>query len=124
MPLFRFEPHGQGPAPTAVFVRRVAVNLLVAAAIIAVALGIGMIGYRVTEGMSWLDAFVNAAMLLGGMGPVDPLHTAAGKLFAGLYALMCGLLIIFITGVVLAPVLHRVMHALRVPDEDAPTSDS
>jgi hypothetical protein len=78
--------------------------------------GSGHGSYHATEGLSWLDAYLNAAMLLGGMGPVNPLHTEAGKLFAGSYALFCGLLIVIASGVVLAPILHRVLHALHADD--------
>jgi hypothetical protein len=78
-----------------------------------------MWGYQSIEGMAPIDAFLNSAMLLGGMGPVDPpLHTEAGKLFAGFYAIGCGLILILATGVILAPVLHRVLHALHVDDDD------
>lgn len=116
MPLFRFEHHTRPVATHAAFLGRLATNIVAAAAIAGIALAIGMIGYRVTEHMDWLDAFLNAAMLLGGMGPVATLTTDAGKLFAGLYALACGLVFVVVTGVVLAPVLHRVLHALRVDD--------
>jgi hypothetical protein len=77
-----------------------------------------MIGYHALEKLRWLDAFLNAAMLLGGMGPVDPMHTDAGKLFAGIYALVCGLVSVLASGIVLAPVAHRVLHALHVDDDD------
>jgi len=80
------------------------------AALAAVSLAIGMAGYVGFEHLSWLDAFVNAAMLLGGMGPVDSPATSAGKLFAGLYALYCGLVVIVATGAFLVPVLHRAIH--------------
>jgi hypothetical protein len=116
MPLFRFEHHDENVASHAAFVSRLGANIIVAAAIIIVALGIGMIGYVLTEQMSWLDAFLNASMLLGGMGPVSPLETDAGKVFAGLYALFCGLLIVLVSGIVLAPILHRVLHAFKVDD--------
>ncbi|MGE0828497.1 MAG: hypothetical protein AB7O04_04000 [Hyphomonadaceae bacterium] len=117
MRLFRFEHHTQAVAPHGVFLSRLIGNIAMAALIIAGALGIGMAGYRATEHMSWIDAFLNAAMLLGGMGPVGTLETDAGKLFAGLYALACGLLFVLVTGIVLAPVLHRVLHALKVEDQ-------
>lgn len=116
MSLFRFEHHTKAVASPAVFAGRVAANIVASAAIIGVALVLGMAGYRLTEGMDWLDAFLNAAMLLGGMGPVATLTTAAGKLFAGIYALLCGLLFVLVSGIVLAPVLHRVLHALKVDD--------
>ena len=116
MSLFRFEHRTKPLAPRHVFLGRLAGSVLIALALIAIALGAGMAGYRLTESMDWLDAFLNAAMLLGGMGPVDALHTDAGKLFAGAYALFCGLLIVVASGVILAPILHRVLHALHVDD--------
>ena len=78
--------------------------------LIAASLAIGMAGYVLFERLSWLDAFLNAAMLLGGMGPIHNPETAGGKLFAGLYALYCGLVVIVSMGVLLTPVLHRAMH--------------
>ena len=83
---------------------------LAACAIVVLALGSGILGYHGFEGLPWIDATVNASMLLGGMGPVNPLHTTAGKLFASLYALFSGLAFIVIMGVVLAPVAHRLLH--------------
>ena len=87
--------------------------------IVLAGLAVGMSGYHWLEHHTWLDAFLNASMILGGMGPVDPVTTEAGKLFAGMYALACGLLLVFVTGVVLAPVLHRVLHALHVPESES-----
>lgn len=116
MHLFRFEARNTGLAPAHVFVSRLANNMFFAALLIALSLGLGMWGYHVTENMSWLDAYVNASMLLGGMGPVDPMHTEAGKLFAGSYALYCGLVVVITTGVILAPILHRVLHAFHAED--------
>jgi hypothetical protein len=69
-----------------------------------------MAGYHYLEGMAWVEAFLNAAMLLGGMGPVDPLHTEAGKIFAGVYAIYCGMLLVVCGGMLLVPVFHRVLH--------------
>lgn len=83
-------------------------------AMTGVGLAIGMVGYAWTEGMSATDAFLNAAMILSGMGPVAELKTTGGKLFAGVYAIFSGLFIVVATGFVLAPLLHRVMHALHV----------
>jgi len=76
-----------------------------------------MIGYRSCEGMEWIDAFANASMILSGMGPLEPLKTWGGKLFAGCYALYSGLALIVATGVILAPVLHRVLHNFHVATE-------
>jgi hypothetical protein len=80
----------------------------------AVALFIGMYGYHRFEHMSWLDAFVNAAMILGGMGPLAPIVTRAGKLFAGYYALFSGLVFISVIGLVFAPVVHRFLHKFHL----------
>ncbi|MEZ6029764.1 MAG: hypothetical protein R3C46_08430 [Hyphomonadaceae bacterium] len=119
MDMFNFDYKGQPLASPQRFVWRVLVNIVVAQVLIAAALGIGMWGYIATENMPAIDAFLNAAMLLGGMGPVDPpLHTEAGKLFAGFYSLGCGLVLILVSGIVLAPVVHRVLHALHVDDDD------
>ena len=104
------------------FAWRVMYHAAVAFGIVAAALGIGIAGYRFTEGMPWIDAIVNAAMILGGMGPVGELHTDAGKLFAAAYALFSGLLFIVIVGVLFAPVFHRFLHRFHVDmaDEDSP----
>jgi hypothetical protein len=71
---------------------------------------LGMAGYGCFEHLPWRDAFLNAAMLMGGMGPVDAPQTDGGKLFAGLYALYAGLVFLVAAGLVFAPVVHRVMH--------------
>lgn len=80
-------------------------------------LSLGMAGYHWLEGLSWLDAYLNAAMILGGMGQVAELHTATGKLFAGSYALFAGLVFLAAVGIGLAPVLHRTMHRFPLDDE-------
>jgi hypothetical protein len=85
-------------------------HLGVALAILAVSLGIGMVGYHRLEHLPWLDAFHNAAMQLGGMAPVDPPTSPGGKLFAGLYALYAGLVFIASAALVFTPVVHRVLH--------------
>ena len=118
MALFRFDSRTEPLATHAEFAGRLSLNLLAALLLVGAALGAGMDGYHATEGMDWLDAFLNAAMLLGGMGPVTALVTDGGKLFAGIYAIICGLIFVLASGVVLAPVLHRVMHALHVEDDD------
>ena len=80
-------------------------------------LTLGIFGYRIFEGMSYVDAFVNAAMLMGGMGPVGELHTTAGKIFAGCYAMYCGLVLIIAVGIVAAPLLHRFLHRFHLERE-------
>jgi hypothetical protein len=101
------------------FRARMVHSSLVVLAFIAVSLLIGMIGYHRLEGLSWLDAFLNASMLLGGMGPVSTPVTDGGKLFAGLYALYCGLAVILVAGIILAPIAHRILHRFHVEGRDA-----
>jgi hypothetical protein len=84
-----------------------------ASALVAGSLLLGMWGYAHFEAMAWRDAFVNAAMILGGMGPVATLQTSGGKLFAGLYALYSGLVFLVAVAVVLAPVVHRMLHTFH-----------
>ena len=76
----------------------------------ALSLFVGMWGYHHFEKMAWIDALVNASMLLGGMGPVDALHTHGGKIFASFYAMYCGIFLVVCGGVLLVPVFHRVLH--------------
>lgn len=112
---FRYEHRNEPLLPWKRFLlHRVGRTLVLGLVVIVVSLLIGMLGYRITEGMDWLDAFLNAAMILGGMGPVATLHSAAGKLFAGLYALYSGLMLIGIAGLLLAPFLHRLMHQFHL----------
>jgi len=105
-----YESRRQSPLPRALFVRRVGIHFAIAFGLLLGSLAIGMAGYMVFEHLAWRDAFLNAAMLLGGMGPVDAPRSDGGKIFAGLYALYSGLLILVTAGVVLSPVLHRIMH--------------
>lgn len=100
------------------FVLRFARNLAFAVAIIGVALALGMLGYALFEGLAPLDAFHNAAMILSGMGPVAVMTTDAGKLFAGVYALLSGIVVVGATGIALAPVLHRVLHHLHCDESE------
>ena len=82
-----------------------------------------MIGYRYFEGMGAIKAFGAAAMILGGMGPYSEPKTNGGEIFAGLYAIYCGLLLIGVTGLILSPVIHRVMHQLHLSDDDDASGD-
>lgn len=92
------------------FLHRVVMHGLLAMLLLVVSLLLGMAGYGYFEHLPWRDGFLNSAMLLGGMGPVDAPHTNGGKLFAGLYALYAGLVFIIVAGVMLAPVVHRLLH--------------
>lgn len=100
--------------PRPVFYRRVARNFSIAAAIVAGALFLGVCGYHFLEKLPWLDALLNASMILGGMGPVDPVRTPAGKLFASAYALFSGVAFLTVSGILLAPVLHRFLHRFHL----------
>lgn len=83
-----------------------------------IALAVGVIGYHLLAGLSWVDSLLNASMILGGMGPVDPLKSDAAKVFASLYALFSGLVFIGLLGLLLAPFIHRVMHKLHMDYEE------
>jgi ABC-type phosphate transport system permease subunit len=82
--------------------------------LMAVSWFIGILGYRLLEGFSWIDSTLNAAMILGGMGPVNELHTTAGKIFASCYALFSGIVFLVSVGVLLAPVIHRLLHQFHL----------
>ncbi len=105
-----YERKQQRPATRAHFAQRLGWHLAGAAALLLLSLGGGMLGYMVFEGLSALDAFLNAAMLLGGMGPVDAPKTAGGKFFAGCYALYAGLVFIVSAALIFTPIMHRVLH--------------
>ncbi|WP_332684858.1 hypothetical protein [Bosea sp. (in: a-proteobacteria)] len=114
--LTRFEHRREGLIPARRFALRMGRAMLLWLVLTLAGLGIGMAGYAASEGMSALDAFVNAAMILSGMGPVSELKTASGKLFAGFYAIFSGLFVVIATGFVLAPLLHRVLHSFHIEE--------
>jgi hypothetical protein len=97
----------------ALFRRRLMIHASLALGLIAVSLGIGIVGYCQFEHLPVLDGFLNTAMLLGGMGPVNAPVTPAGKLFAGFFALYAGLVFIVTAGLLFAPLVHRLMHRLH-----------
>ncbi|MFC5393588.1 hypothetical protein [Bosea vestrisii] len=114
--MLQFERRHERLIPVRLFVRRISRAVLLWLALTMAGLGIGMIGYAASEGMGGVDAFVNAAMILSGMGPVTELKTAGGKLFAGFYAIFSGLFVVIATGFVLAPILHRVLHSFHIEE--------
>jgi hypothetical protein len=114
-----YEHRSNRPLPTRQFLLRLLGHGGVLLLLVLASLAVGMAGYIAFERLAPLDAFLNAAMLLGGMGPVDPPRTSAGKLFAGLYALYSGLLFLIAAGLVLAPVMHRVLHKFHWDDSSA-----
>jgi hypothetical protein len=112
-----FEPRTKPLLPRKEYFRRIVRHAALGFTVIAVALGIGMTGYHVFENLPWIDAFVNASMILSGMGPVATLQTDGGKIFAGCYALFSGLALIAILGIIFAPVVHRAFHRFHLEDE-------
>ncbi|WP_243373758.1 hypothetical protein [Geotalea sp. SG265] len=110
----RYERRQEALLPRSKFLWRLFRHGMLASIFIVASLAVGIVGYRHFEGMPWTDAFVNAAMILGGMGPVGELHSEAGKLFAGLYALYSGLIAIIAVGIMAAPILHRFLHRFHL----------
>lgn len=105
-----YEARHQKPLTRAQFARRLLGHSAIVIGLFGTSLVLGMWGYAAFEGLSWLDAFLNAAMLLGGMGPVHLPQTANGKLFAGCYALYAGLAFIAAAALLITPVVHRILH--------------
>ncbi len=93
-------------------------HMALAGCVLLGAWGIGILGYHIVAGLVWIDAILNAAMILGGMGPVDPITTDAGKLFAAGYALFSGVVFLVAAGVFVAPLLHRILHHFHLEMED------
>lgn len=116
--VFNYESHSEPLLTRAAFARRLGVNLLVAFLLVGASLLAGMVGYHYFESMPWIDAFVNASMILSGMGPMGTLQTWGGKCFAGWYALYSGLALILVSGLILAPLLHRLMHRFHLDTEE------
>jgi hypothetical protein len=115
--VFNYESRHQPLLTRAAFARRLGVNLFVAVLLVGASLLAGMAGYHHYESMTWIDAFANASMILSGMGPLAPLNTWGGKCFAGWYALYSGLALILVSGLILAPILHRLMHRFHLDTE-------
>ena len=113
-----YEHRGARPISRNAFLRRMARHGALALVLTLLSLALGMAGYMYFEDLPWRDAFLNSAMLLGGMGPVDAPKTAGGKIFAGLYALYAGLLFLIVAGVLLVPVLHRILHRFHWEGKD------
>ena len=112
-----YERHRQALLPPSVFLRRLLSHAVAALLLLGGSLALGMWGYMHFEGRSALDAFLEASMLLGGMGPLQAPATPGGKLFAGLYALYAGLVFVAAAAIVLAPVVHRLLHRFHL-DKD------
>jgi hypothetical protein len=102
--------------PRKLFLKRLSRNMLIGSSLIFGSLALGMLGYRHFEKMSWVDAYVNAAMILSGMGPVSNLETDGGKIFAGTYALFSGIVFLVIIAIVFTPVVHRLFHKFHMEE--------
>jgi hypothetical protein len=99
------------------FVGRMLRSLAAATLVVVASLAMGTAGYHYLGSLTWIDALLNAAMILTGMGPVNPMVSVAGKLFATFYALYSGIVFLAATAILLAPVIHRMLHQFHVPDE-------
>ena len=119
-----YEGKGDQLLPWPKFIGRVSLSLSIALAIAAGGLLLGVFGYHYIAGLDWVDSVLNAAMILTGMGPVDPMKDASAKLFASAYALFSGMVFLTSIGIVLAPVFHRVVHRFHLDDEDDDKSGS
>ena len=115
---WRFERRHERLAPFSIFAKRVLGSFGVALLLVGFALTVGIAGYHLFAGFGWVDSLLEASMLLGGMGPVNPLPNDAAKIFASAYALFSGLLFIVIMGVVLSPLAHRVMHKFHIEEKE------
>jgi hypothetical protein len=115
--MLRFEHREEKPISTRHFVLRMVWSTVAALGVTLSALLIGIAGYHWIGGLEWTDAFLNASMILGGMGPVDPMEETAAKIFAGCYALFSGLVFIALAGFLVAPIAHRVLHHFHYADD-------
>ena len=107
--------HKRSPLiPRRAFYARVANHALVAAILIVISLGIGSAGYHLLDHLNWIDSFLNASMILGGMGPVDQLRADSAKIFASFYALYAGFVLLISVGIIIAPVFHRLLHRFHL----------
>ena len=113
-----FERKHEKLAPVSVFVKRVFASLGIAFCLIGLALTIGILGYHSLGELGWIDSLLEASMILGGMGPVNEIHTIAGKIFASIYALYSGLIVLVVAGVLFAPIFHRFLHRFHLEQED------
>ena len=111
-----YEHRGHLLLSRAEFSKRVGRHGLIGFAVLACGLGIGILGYRYLAHLAWIDSLLNASMILGGMGPVDPLPTTAAKLFASFYALFAGLVFVGVVGVMAAPFIHRLLHRFHAAE--------
>jgi len=113
-----FEHKHEKIAPTSVFIKRWFAFFGLALLLILTALFIGVAGYHWFAGLDWIDALLNASMILGGMGPVDQLTSVGAKFFASMYALFSGLVFIAVMGIILTPLIHRILHSFHMDEKE------
>lgn len=113
-----FERRKEQLAPLMVFIRRLAISIGLSGILIMITLTFGILGYHFIARFAWIDAILNASMILGGMGPIGELPTPEAKLFASMYALFCGLIFVAAMGIVISPVVHRMLHWFHLDGED------
>jgi polyferredoxin len=102
--------------PRREFYHRLTRSFVVGAVLILFSLGVGIAGYHWIGELAWIDAFLDASMILSGMGPMSPLHSDAAKLFAGIYAIYCGITLLGTTAIIFAPAVHRALHRFHLED--------
>jgi hypothetical protein len=116
--LFRFERRRQPLVTRRSFVRRLLFAVVLSAVLLAIWTVVGMIGYHAIAGLGWVDAFLNSAMIVGGMGPVDVLNNQPAKVFAGFYAILSGVIFLSVFGLLIGPVFHRFMHRFHLDTDE------
>jgi len=115
---WKYERRADDLAPRSIFIKRIVGALGIALVLIFISLCVGIAGYHFIGGFNFIDSLLEASMILGGMGPVNELHGDGAKLFASIYALYSGLVVIALMGIMLSPVAHRIMHKFHVDEED------
>ncbi len=113
-----YEKHYEPLLPRMKFFFRLLSHLLTGVGILIISLGIGVLGYHGYEHLSWLDSLLNASMILGGMGPVNIVQTDGGKWFASFYALFSGMIFLGVFGIIIAPVIHRLLHLMHLEEKE------
>jgi len=119
----KYERRSQKLASPRMYRRRLVQSGVAGFIMVAVSLAVGMAGYAYFEDLGWLDSFVNAAMILSGMGPLHDPESTGGKLFAGIYALYSGFAVLVIAAVTFAPVIHRILHRFHMKTEEDEESE-
>ena len=118
MKITAFEHRHDKLAPRSVFVKRQLFSLAIGLTMLGCVLSIGIAGYHWIAGLDWVDSLLEASMILGGMGPINPLRTSGAKVFASIYALFSGVIFIALMGIILSPLAHRMLHKFHLDDKD------